>query len=91
MNVIYKYPLNIEGYPWVDLPEKHQICDIAVQNGKAFIWVLHEKDAEPNSRLELMIFGTGENLPPPDKIGDFLKTIHMPPFVWHIFDTKEGE
>jgi len=84
MNVIYKYEIQIADDVIVSLPETHRITDIAEQNGKLYLWCLHE-DGCPKTTFHLRMIGTGHGIPDIKEL-IFIQTVHMSTgLVWHLF------
>lgn len=59
-------------------------CD--VQNGEICLWALCEAGV-PREYREFTIFGTGNEIEDIYFL-DYIGTIQLPPFVWHIFEKK---
>jgi hypothetical protein len=82
---IYKYPLDITDEQDVLMPSNHHALSVGAQNGQLFVWagVDETKGKVP---VKFYIVGTGN---PADHVtadgARFVGTVHMPPFVWHVF------
>jgi len=90
MKTIYKYTVPVKrNFFDLAMPLGAEILATQVQNGTPVMWALLNPDNEPVVR-HFEVVGTGENLD--EKAADtskYIGTIQMPPFVWHLFETKE--
>ena len=57
MKKIYKYPIQ-DDFTILELPKDSEVLTIQIQNGKHFIWVLHDTNL-PTLRWKFIIIGTG--------------------------------
>lgn len=80
---IHKYPFEIADVSYVEIPKYGTILDVAVQDGVPCIWALVDTK-HPLVRRQLRIYDTGHEVD--SKYFQHLATLHMPPFVWHVFD-----
>ena len=62
MRTIYKYPIEIEDFQILQVPQDFKILTTAVQNDKACIWAEVETDV-PKIDLKIYVFGTGHKIP----------------------------
>jgi hypothetical protein len=58
MQAVYKYPVEIADYVYLELPEEAEILTVQVQGGNVFLWALVNPDAPSQERI-LRIAGTG--------------------------------
>lgn len=85
--VIYKYPLTQDGEIHCPVDDS-EVLHIGNQGGSLFAWVLHNENAEPTGRKFYTIVGTGWVF---DATGlEFVTTVTVGPFVWHIFKGQRG-
>jgi hypothetical protein len=63
------------------VPEGYRIRHVGVQDDRACLWAQVFTNS-PLVPLRLRIVGTGH---PIDFFGEYVGTVQMPPFVWHIF------
>jgi hypothetical protein len=80
---IYKYEIGIMDKQSIQMPQGAQILTAQVQRGQLYIWALVNILAPTETRT-IAVYGTGNALP--KHLGDYIGTVQMPPFVWHIFD-----
>lgn len=83
MKVIYKYPLKIQEFQLVPLPDGAEILSIQEQDGKLMLWAIVENENE-KSYLALNIYGTGQKIKE-GKLLKYISTAQLDSFVWHIF------
>ena len=87
--IIYKYALPIDKKFFdLALPYGAKILAFQLQNGEPVIWALVDKDTVVDMR-HFAIRGTGENMNDWRSTDTYIGTVQMPPFVWHLFETKE--
>lgn len=79
MKTVYKYPLE---QPTIPMPEGAVIRDVAYQNGVPCIWAQVDLDKPLVTRV-FTVIGTGH--PVPDR-STYVKTLHNPPHVWHLYE-----
>lgn len=80
---IYKYPLNVVEHQILLMPLEAKILHINVQNDVICIWALvNEKNK--NEEVEIEIIGTGQTMDPLI-IREYIGTVFMGGFVWHVF------
>jgi hypothetical protein len=80
MKVIYKYRIPVISEVLVRMPEGARILNVGLQNEQAHMWV----EVNLNGKMEDYFFrwvATGEQY---DR-GEYVGTLHTPPFVWHLF------
>lgn len=87
--VIYKYVVPIMSKPFFDLelPAGAEILAFQIQNEQPMLWVLINKAAMTVQR-HFAIRGTGEAMNDWRSSDTYIGTVQMPPFVWHLFETK---
>lgn len=86
MKTIWKYPIHVTDEIRLEMPMGSTVLDIQVQNNSLCLWALIDTTIPLETR-RFRIFGTGN----PFDLGDewsceFIATVQMPPFVWHIFE-----
>ncbi len=81
MTVIWKITLKITDEQIIELPASARILSVANQQGKLCLWAL----VSPGllSPWTIAIIGTGN--PIESYPGDFIGTVVIDPFVWHVF------
>jgi hypothetical protein len=89
MRTVWKFPVPMTETMVIAMPKGAQIVAFANQPETAygtsdslFLWAIVDTDA-PTIDRHFQIVGTG-NPAPPD--GVYVGTVHMPPFVWHLFE-----
>lgn len=96
MNVIWKFPLAIQGTQIVMMPKMYsanlhvhhaaKILSIQVQAGVLMLWALVDP-ASPLEPRSIHLYGTG--YPLARHALEFLATIQIGPLVWHLFEDKD--
>lgn len=92
MRTIYKYPLMINDYQSVSLPEDYRIVHIGVDpNGQLCLWAEVDTSKLPAITLPVFVWlkGTGHSLDywvmsPPVRPKHFTSFVDGP-FVWHVY------
>lgn len=82
-NTIYKFPLSIVGRQVVEMPVGAEVLCAQVQAGELCLWATVHAEVEVEPRA-FWVIGTGNVLP--DRLGRYVGTVLMPPFVWHVFE-----
>lgn len=82
MKRIWKYPLWIKGWQQLCISEGAEFLTVQMQNGEPFIWALVDP-AAPMRLYEVRMVGAGH--PTDEQVGDYLDTIQVGTFVWHVF------
>jgi len=89
MQKIYKYevPINLSFFH-LDLPEKAQLLAFQLQDAQPVLWALVNTEAIIETR-HFAIRGTGSAMGGWRSTDKYIGTVQIPPFVWHLFETKE--
>lgn len=88
---IYKYNLEISGTTLM-LPVGAKVLSLQVQNEKPCIWVMGNfKEFQKEEERKFAFAGTGHQLPEDSENPDnykleYIGTIQMGIFVWHLFE-----
>ncbi len=69
------------------MPYRSKILAFQVHNGEPVIWVLVDTDTVSDMR-HFAIRGTGEAMNDWRSSDIYIGTVQIPPFVWHLFETK---
>ena len=85
---IYKWQFDIADEVVLQMAEGARILSVQVQDGRPTLWATVDVDA-PLVRRGIFVVGTGGPLGGVDA-DDFIGTIQMSPFVWHVFDGGEA-
>lgn len=89
---IWKYPFRIIDKVALLMPQGAKLLYAAPCNepgkGDLCVWALVQPQAK---RLErrLHVFGTGQEIPTTQQLGNYLGTVELGVFVWHLFDAGE--
>ena len=87
MQVIHKYPIEIEPEQTLSVPGGVRFLDIAIQHQRICVWALRELEDDSPRDLDIKLVGTGHEIP--DTILDnwtYWKTIHVHDnLVLHVF------
>lgn len=82
---IWKYTLKV-GNQTVVLPQDAKILCAKAQKGQITIWAVVKPRAILETR-EIEVRGTGW---PFDAVGDYIDSVIVGDFVWHVFDMGAG-
>lgn len=85
--VVYKYEIKIASKFYVELPGEYEIIHIGMQDGKAFMWVVVDKDETDYATCEFFIYGTGHVIDQ-DYALMHVGTFFQAEFVWHVFESE---
>lgn len=80
---IYKFPAQFP-LTVLDLPLNATVLSFQVQGETPVIWVLGDFDQPYRENREFIYVGTGHELP--EQNLDFIGTIQVDVFVWHLFE-----
>lgn len=83
MRMIYKYQLHIADEQEIQVPKDAKPLCAQIQNGILCVWFETDPTTDKAWR-KVRVIGTGNALP---SMADYqyLSTVQMPPFVWHIY------
>ena len=84
---IYKYDLVFPGYATIMMPRNAKILCVQNQNDLLKLWALVQPGPMVDGLAErkFRVFGTGnDNFD--DKNLEYLDTVQIGPFVWHVFE-----
>lgn len=85
MKTIYKYILPLLGGPQqIKLPQLHNILAIQVQNREICMWAEVDTDS-PLGVWRYEIIGTGWEIKYQGYDREYLETVQVGSFVWHIY------
>lgn len=65
------------------LPEGYKVLKAGLRDGDLFIWVELEKDREEVFAIQIMVYGTGMEIP--ENPGTYIDSIFQEEFVWHVY------
>lgn len=88
MNTIYKYPLAITDYQFIETYKDAHILSVKMQNEMPYIWIAVDTK-KPKAKLEIGVYGTGNPIPSDVCTMFFIDTIIENQFVWHVFQLTE--
>lgn len=81
---IYKYPIGVTGFQEVAMPKAARILSVANQNGNLCLWALCDADQKEYVARQIEIIGTGHPISLNSR--EFIGTVIVAPFVWHVFE-----
>jgi hypothetical protein len=86
MHTIYKYPLVIKGYQYIDVPLPAIPISVCEQNGDVVIYCIVDPEKE-TKKVEINIAGTGLPMKFYDDNWHFLGTVKTldGQYMWHVF------
>ena len=84
---IYKFMVPLGTYEFT-IQKGAEIISAGVQNGTLVVWAIIDPTAPLVTRRTLVV-GTGHPFYPED--GNFIGTVCMGNFVWHVFDFGEAD
>ena len=88
--VIYKYPVPMVGsFFTLELPLGAKILAFQVQAGNPMLWALVDPHHIHKETRHFTIRNTGTPMNDWRYTDTYIGTIQIPPFVWHLFETKE--
>lgn len=85
MKAIYKYPLDIDHFQTLEVPEGAAQLHFGIQEGIPCLWMVVDPEEKKN-KYEIAMLGTGWERSN-DFFDDyeFIGTIQKDGFVWHFF------
>lgn len=84
--MIHKYVLETKERQFVEMPFGAKILSVGEQNGALCLWVMVDPE-KPHEDRGIEIIGTGNTTP--DGRRNFIGTVVIEPFVWHVFERLE--
>lgn len=85
MRTIWKYELNITDTQTLEMPKGAKILSVSNQRGKLQLWALVDDMNDLEDR-DIEILATGEPVPYANTFREFIGTVVIDPFVWHVFE-----
>ena len=82
MKRVYKYPIIVDEYFSLELPIGAKILTVDAQDNCPYLWVLVNPENISETR-RFRFAGTGHNI---IEDGDYIGTVQIRGFVWHIFE-----
>lgn len=77
--------MQLKSRQMIEMPKGARIVSVANQEGRICIWALVDSEEENVDAVEVFIVGTGNPNPIPDDAKNFIGTVLMGEFVWHVF------
>lgn len=84
MERIYKYEVPMSHNADIEMPEKFTVLSVHNQNNNITMWALVETTS-PTKVQHFKVFGTGFDLPKGTNDMDFVGTVIIGQYVWHVF------
>ena len=94
MKRIYKYPLEVIGKQYIELPHGAEILHVDGQCGELKLWAMFEdREYLSPDKHDIRIYGTGQQIPEETGALSYLGTVkqNMDSLVWHIFEMINKE
>jgi 3-polyprenyl-4-hydroxybenzoate decarboxylase len=85
---IWKIELTKERTQLVKMPEKSEIMDIQMQNGKPVMWFLTNPESK-EIEVKINMYGTGWETHESASKDEYLATVQDGELVWHFFMNYE--
>jgi hypothetical protein len=85
---IWKIQLKKERTQLVKMPEKSEIMDIQMQNGKPVMWFLTNPERK-EIEVKINMYSTGWETHENTSKDEYLSTVQDGEFVWHFFMNYE--
>ena len=85
---IWKFELEKERTQLVKMPEKSEIMDIQIQNGKPVMWFLTNPESK-EIEVKINTYGTGWEMHENASKDEYLSTVQDCGLVWHFFMNYE--
>lgn len=82
MRTVWKFPLAHDTV--LDMPKGARILNIGGQGRTVMFWAELE-DTNEYEKRSFIIIGTGGAIPDG---AEYIGTVHMPPFVWHVYEAE---
>ena len=85
MKTIHKFKLNILGYQKINIPQYSKIIHVGIQDNRICMWVIVDTDDSLKGR-GIVIVGTGYMIPKNECRLEYLETVQLNSYIWHIFE-----
>ena len=87
---VWEFPLALESRLPIDMPEGAEVLHFNMQGDTPTIWALVDEKRNFVSR-HFLLAGTGHPMQgEDDSLLDYIGTCFHGPFVWHLFEAKDG-
>lgn len=83
--VIWKFSLAVERRSTVRMPVGAQVLSVHVQRGVICLWAKCDPEMLIGNR-HFTVVGAGYTMP--SGLREFIGTVLMPPFIWHVFECE---
>lgn len=91
MRRIFKYQLSIDDTIKVPVPgNRPEVLHVGIQGGVVCVWIIVDPDSPVEETCHLVLRGTGHPLPDECSKANYVGTVHLGPFVWHVFLIEGG-
>lgn len=84
--VIWKFTIPLRDSSVIGMPQGAKILHVREQNSQPTLWAEVDPKA-PQKPRKIHVRGTGHVVS--NKTGDYLGTVQIHPYVWHIYDGGE--
>ena len=84
-NVVWKYPINIDGLTELTLPGGAQVLTVNLQNEKPFLWAMVDPDKHLTTR-RFRLVATGESFEANDPFYVGTLFVEGGRYVFHVFE-----
>lgn len=86
MITIHKYPLILMADQLIQLPDGAVIRKVGLQRDVLTLWAEVNSDNKVTTTRNIMVFGTGHEIYAKGKKLQYLDTVFVGEFVWHVFE-----
>lgn len=90
--VIWKFPFKLTDVTLVSMPQNAKLLHVAQSNnlieGDLMVWALVWPEL-PKKLRRLRVYGTGQRCEPAEGRENYVGTVHLGAFLWHVFDGGE--
>lgn len=90
MKTVWKFPFTLQDNVTIRMPAQARILHAEVQGETPCLWALVDPGGPADIR-HFRIIGTGHPIPDVDMEQlSFVTTFQQAPFVWHLFEVRNG-
>lgn len=95
MNTIWKFELELEREPTVDMPIGARVLSVGTQgtsfDRKLVVWAHVPDSTAKTEERHFFVLGTGNDIPWRLEESTFIGTVQMGALVWHVWDQRKEQ